>query len=507
VTPLHRLLEGVRVLSLHGDAEVAVTSIVLDSRAAAPGACFVAVPGTQVDGADYAGDAIAHGAAVVVCGRAAEPRFLGKAVWVQVADPRNALGRIAAVFHGHPMDRLALLGVTGTNGKTTVTYLLEGALAAAGHRPGVIGTIEIRFGGRSEATTHTTPDAPTLHGLAARMVAAGVTHLAMEVSSHALALGRVAGLRFQAAAFTNLSHDHLDFHATFEDYAEAKFRLFREHLAEGATAVIALDDPFGDRVAAVAAAAGARVARFSPRIGAKADLVVERVQYEASGTHLVLRCFGERIEAEPRVIGEHNVANLLTAVGLAHAVGVPVAAAVQGAAGVAAVPGRLERVAVRDGVFAFVDYSHTPDALAHAITTLKPLCRGKLWVIFGCGGDRDRQKRPVMGRVAAGGDRVILTSDNPRTEDPEAILDEVEPGLREIGLRRVELRDVGAADRAYAREADRGRAIEVAVAGAKAGDVLLIAGKGHESYQIVGRDRRHFDDREEVRRAAALPPA
>ncbi|MBI5500878.1 MAG: UDP-N-acetylmuramoyl-L-alanyl-D-glutamate--2,6-diaminopimelate ligase [Deltaproteobacteria bacterium] len=499
------LLEGVRVLAVHGDVAVPIAGVVFDSRRAGPGSCFVALPGTNVDGVRFAGDAVNRGAVAVVAAAPLDPQLRERSVWVQVEDPVAALASIAAAYHGRPMERLVLLGVTGTNGKTTVSYLLEGALAAAGLNPGVIGTIEFRFGGRAVPATHTTPDALALNDLGAQMVAAGVTHVAIEVSSHALALGRVAGLRFRGAAFTNLSRDHLDFHQTLAAYEDAKLGLFRGHLAPGALAVIALDDPAGDRFAGAAREAGARVARFSTRLGAKAELGVEDVRYEAGGTHAVLRCFGERHEADVRLIGEHNVANLLAAVGLAHAAGVPLDAAVRGAAGVASVPGRLERVAVREGIFAFVDYSHTPDALAHAVATLRPLCRGRLWVLFGCGGDRDRGKRPQMGRVAAGGDRIVLTSDNPRTEDPEAILDEIEPGLREAGLRRVDLARLGGEAGAYAREVDRRVAIEAMVSQASAGDVLLVAGKGHEDYQIVGREKRHFDDREEVRKAAARP--
>jgi UDP-N-acetylmuramoyl-L-alanyl-D-glutamate--2,6-diaminopimelate ligase len=339
------------------------------------------------------------------------------------------------------------------------------------------------------------------------MVDAGVTHLAMEVSSHALALGRIAGLRFRGAAFTNLTQDHLDFHPSLEDYAAAKLRLFREHLAPDALAVVALDDPHGDRFAEAARAAGAKVARFSTRPGAAAELAVERADYAADATRAVLRCFDARVETEVRTIGEHNLANLLTAVGLAHAAGVAPDVAARGAAAVASVPGRLERVTVREGVHAFVDYSHTPDALDHAVATLRPLCRGRLWIVFGCGGDRDRAKRPLMGRAAAAGDRVIVTSDNPRTEDPATILDQIEPGLREGGLGRVPLATLGDAGRAYAREPDRRAAIAAAVVQARPGDLLLVAGKGHEDYQIVGREKRHFDDREEVRRAAAAPSA
>jgi UDP-N-acetylmuramoyl-L-alanyl-D-glutamate--2,6-diaminopimelate ligase len=507
VIALERLLAGTTVVSVHGDPQTPVDSVVLDSRAAAPGACFLALPGTQTDGTTFAPDAVAHGAVAVVAAVDVPPALRDRVVWVRVTDARDAAARVAAAFHGRPLERLVLLGVTGTNGKTTTTYLLEGALAAAGHRPGVLGTIAARYAGRSEPATHTTPDAPSLNAVAARMVEAGVTHLAMEVSSHALALGRIAGLRFRGAAFTNLTQDHLDFHGSFEDYATAKLRLFREHLAPDALAVVALDDPHGERFAEAARDAGARVARFSTRPGAPAELAVERADYAADATRAVLRCFGTRVEAEIRTIGEHNLANLLTAVGLAHAAGVAPETAARGAAAVASVPGRLERVAVREQVYAFVDYSHTPDALDHAVATLRPLCRGRLWVVFGCGGDRDRTKRPLMGRAAAAGDRVILTSDNPRTEDPAAILDQIEPGLRERDLARVTLEALGDAGRAYAREPDRRAAIAAAVRQARPGDVILVAGKGHEDYQIVGREKRHFDDREEVRRAAAAPPA
>jgi len=502
VRTLRELLDGVGVVALHGDASVPVPAVTLDSREAANGACFVAVPGTKVDGGDYARDAAAHGAGIVVSERPADPALLGRVVWVQVADARGALARIAAAFHGRPIDRLAALGVTGTNGKTTTTYLAEGALTAAGHRPGVIGTVEIRFGGRSEPAKLTTPDPIALHGVAARMVDAGVTHLVMEVSSHALALGRVEGIRFLGAAFTNLSQDHLDFHPTFEDYAEAKLRMFREHLAPGALAIVTADDPVGDRVAAVAAAAGARLARFSTRPGAAADLAVVEADYASDGTRAALRLFGERADVRSPLIGRHNLANILAAIGLAVAAGVPASTAARGACSVANIPGRLERIALPNGASAFVDYSHTPDALERALDTLRETARGRLWVILGCGGDRDRGKRPMMGRLAVKADRAILTSDNPRTEPPEAILDEIEAGARAAGMPRTDLASLAAAPRAYAREADRAKAIAAAVRAAAPDDVVLVAGKGHETYQIVGTTKRHFDDREEVRKAA-----
>jgi UDP-N-acetylmuramoyl-L-alanyl-D-glutamate--2,6-diaminopimelate ligase len=501
VTPLRSLVEALAVRAIHGDPAVPIGSVVSDSRSAGPGALFVALHGTRADGAAFIDDAIARGAAAVVADRPVSPERMGKVVWIQVDEPAVALALLAAAFHGRPADRFVRLGVTGTNGKTTTTYLLEAALRAAGFRPGVIGTIEVRFPGTAEPSRLTTPDPVALHGWFARMAEAKVDHLVMEVSSHGLVQKRVAGLRFHAAAFTNLSHDHLDFHPSFEAYAEAKLLLFREHLEPGATAVVCEDDPFGERVRA--AAAGRKVIGFSTRPGGPADLAVESATYRASGTTATLRCLGSRVEIESPLIGEHNLSNLLAAVGLGIAAGLDPTAAAEGAASLRSVPGRLERADLPNGAHAFVDYSHTPDALERAIRTLRAVGEGRLWVIFGCGGDRDRQKRPVMGRAAAAADRVVLTSDNPRSENPETILDEVEPGLREAGLDRVAIGALAQTGRGYARETDRRTAIRETVQRLASGDVLLVAGKGHENYQIVGTERRHFDDREEVLRAAA----
>ncbi len=502
--PLRDLLAGVRVVAIHGHPGVVVSAIALDSRRVSPGACFVAVPGTRTDGSAFARDAVDRGAVAVVSGRPADPALLGRAVWVQVDEPRRAAALLAAAHHGRPADRLVLLGVTGTNGKTTTTYLLEAALAASGLAAGLVGTIETRFAGRSEPAGLTTPDAVTLHALLAGMVEAGTTHVAMEVSSHALALDRVAGIRFQGAAFTNLSQDHLDFHGTFEAYAEAKLRLFREHIGPGAHAVVSASDPAGERFAATARAAGARVVRFSAERGAEADLAVAEARCAATGTAAMLDLFGERVDVETSLVGRHNLENLLAAIGLAVAAGVEPSDAARGACRLAAVPGRLERIPLPSGAAAFVDYCHTPDALDRAITTLRELCAGRLWVVFGCGGDRDRGKRPIMGRLAARADRAIVTSDNPRSEPPEAIIEEIERGLIEAGMPRTTPAALPDAGRAWAREPDRAAAIAAAVRGAARDDFVLVAGKGHETYQIVGDARRGFDDGEEVRKAAGI---
>lgn len=502
--PLGDLLEGVEVLSAHGDLGTPIAAVAFDSRGASPGACFVGLSGTRVDGAAFAGEAVARGAVAVIAGRPADPALLGKAVWVHVGDAHRAGASIAAAWHDRPFDRLVALGVTGTNGKTTTTYLLERALADAGRVPGLIGTIDIRIAGRTEPASLTTPDIPALHGIAARMADAGVTHVAMEVSSHALALRRIEGIRFHAAAFTNLSQDHLDFHGTFEEYADAKLRLFRDHLRPDATAVVTADDPVGDRVAAAASAAGARIVRFSLRPDAAADLVVREANHRVDGTRAILGLFGESVVVETALTGPHNVANLLAAVGLAAATGVPPAAAARSAARVAIIPGRLERIVLPNGASAFVDYSHTPDALEHALAALRPLCAARLWVVLGCGGDRDRAKRPLMGEVAARADKIVITSDNPRTESPDVILDQIEAGLVAAGVPRGALTSLGNSGRAYAREPDRAAAIAAVVALAAPQDIILVAGKGHETYQIIGTTKRHFDDREEVRRAAGI---
>jgi UDP-N-acetylmuramoyl-L-alanyl-D-glutamate--2,6-diaminopimelate ligase len=378
--------------------------------------------------------------------------------------------------------------VTGTNGKTTTTYLLEAIWRAAGHRPGVLGTIAYRFDGASRPAPLTTPEANELQALLAEMRAAATTHVAMEVSSHALAQERVAGCCFDGAVFTNLTRDHLDFHGDLERYFAAKARLFLEYLPAGGkrdpVAVVNVDDGAGERLADMVATRCVRVGR-----GARADVRALDVATSLTGTRGTLALGADRVAFESPLVGAPHVENILGAAAAAWALGVAPDAIARGLAALEPPPGRLEQIA-GPGFAVVVDYAHTPDALARALDVLRPLTSGRLITVVGCGGDRDRGKRPLMGEAAARrSDVVVLTSDNPRTEDPLRILADIEEGVRAAGMGD------------HVVEPDRRAAIARAVGLARAGDLVLVAGKGHEDYQIVGTEKRHLDDREEVRRA------
>jgi UDP-N-acetylmuramoyl-L-alanyl-D-glutamate--2,6-diaminopimelate ligase len=417
---------------------------------------------------------------------------------VRTPAPRALLGRAVARLAGDPSAGLVLVGVTGTNGKTTTTYLLEAIWHAAGFATGVIGTVAYRFAGAVRPAPLTTPDAPELQALLADMRAAGATHVVMEVSSHALALDRVAGCRFDAAVFTNLTRDHLDFHGDLASYYAAKARLFLEHLpASGkhdAVAVVNVDDPAGARLAASIAG------RCVP-VGRSVRAVVRPFDVETSlaGTQGVLDLGGTRLAFRCPLVGSAHLENVVGAAATAWALGVPAEAIARGLGEMAPPPGRLEQIH-GPGFTVIVDYAHSPDALARALDVLRPLTPGRLVTVFGCGGDRDRGKRPLMGAVAARrSDVVILTSDNPRSEDPARILADIEEGVRAAGMPALGQPAPGACG--YLVEADRRAAVALAVGLARPGDLVLVAGKGHEDYQIVGSEKRHLDDREEVRRA------
>ena len=479
-----------------GDPEI--TAVCYDSRRVVPGALFVAIEGFTADGHRFIPDALDRGAVAVVCRRP----VTCDAVVVRVPDARAALAQLASRFYGQPADRLTLVGVTGTSGKTTVTYLLERILAAAGVSTGVIGTINYRYAGRCFDNPVTTPESADLQAIFRQMADSGVTHVVMEVSSHALDLHRVDGCRFDVAVFTNLSHDHLDYHETMEKYWESKRRLFSDHLkpVDGdrtARAVVNGDDPYGARLAAEMGPAALRTA-----VGGSGDVVPREVVRDLTGIRGRIDTPAGEIVFDSPLVGDFNLDNILSAVGAALALRVAPATIAAGINAGSCVPGRLERIADSGGRFIFVDYSHKPDALENAVAVLRRLTDGRLITVFGCGGDRDRTKRPVMGEIAArASDLTVVTSDNPRSEDPQAIIDKIEVGVRQICTRRLAPDDMagGWTDKAYLVAPDRRGAIALAIHAARPGDTVLIAGKGHETYQILADRTVHFDDREVAR--------
>jgi len=399
---------------------------------------------------------------------------------VQVGSVAQAVGVAAAAVHGHPSRELLLAGVTGTNGKTTSAYLIEAALRAAGMRTGLIGTVQTLIDGQAQPGVRTTPEATDLQRLLARMRAQGVGAVAMEVSSHGLALGRVRGTSFGVAVFTNLSQDHLDFHADLEDYFQAKASLFDP--AYTARAVVNVDDPYGARLAELAADRGLSVLRVSPS-GGDADVRARGVRLEPEGSRFTAELPGAEVEVALRLPGGFNVANALGALAAAVTLGVAPRAAAEGMSSLAGVPGRMERVAAGQPFTVLVDYAHTPDGVEHVLRAARGLTAGKVIVVVGCGGDRDRGKRAPMGRAAAAlADLAVLTSDNPRSEDPLAILADMEAGAREAGGR-------------WVVEPSRGDAIRLALEAAEPGDVVVVAGKGHEATQEFADRTVAFDDR------------
>jgi UDP-N-acetylmuramoyl-L-alanyl-D-glutamate--2,6-diaminopimelate ligase len=481
---------------LAGDPEiVAVTG---DSREVVPGALFFALPGSRQDGHAFAAEAARRGAVAVVAERPVE---CAPARLLLAPSARRAMALAAAAFHGRPGDALLLAAVTGTNGKTTVAYLVEACARAAGWPVGVMGTITWRWPGVEREASHTTPESTVIQATLAAMRGAGARAAVLEVSSHALAQERVAGLRFQVAGFTNLTRDHLDYHGDMEGYFAAKRRLFTEHLAEGGTAVVNARDPFGARLADQLGP-GRAVWRY----GVRAEDAVRAVEISAGLGGISARLETPRgpLAIASPLVGAHNVENLLCAAGMALGLGLAPDAVARGLSGSAGAPGRLERIEA-GGVRVFVDYAHPDDALARVLEALRALAPRRLVCLLGCGGDRDRGKRPLMGRAAgSAADLAIVTSDNPRTEDPDAIIADVLPGLEAAGRRRLTAAEARAGEAGYAVEPDRRAAIALAIACARPGDAVLVAGKGHEDYQIVGAEKRPFSDREEARRALGI---
>ena len=484
---LRTLLDGLapaEVLARVG--EQASSGVFDDSRRVLPGAIFVALRGTNADGRQFIPEALARGAAVIV-GEGLPPA--DNAIVVNVADARLALTTLAWRWHGLWQDGcggLKLVGITGTNGKSTTAFMARAILRAAGWKCGLLGTVHYDLCGRSVTARMTTPGALDLAGYLRECIDNGAVAAVMEVSSHALDQRRTDGLRFAAAAFTNLTGDHLDYHGTFENYRAAKRRLFTG-LQEGAVAVVNRDDPCHQEMLRDCRA---RVLTYA--LEQAADITARITRSTSEGTYYRLRIAGCELVLENSVVGRHNVYNAAAAAGLAWALGVGTEAIAAGLMSVRNIPGRLQRVPCACPADVFVDYAHTDDALRNVLAALKPLTRRRLIVVFGCGGDRDRSKRPRMAQAAAAyADAIVVTSDNPRSEDPRQIIDEILTGFDEQARRRVTV------------EPDRGAAIRAALAAASTGDVLLIAGKGHETYQIIGQQRIHFDDVEVAIQAAA----
>lgn len=478
-----------KVLERMGDQRVMITSLTDDSRNVEFGSLFVAVKGERVDGHTFLDRVVAAGAAAVVLEQRAP---VGSIPSVRVQDSRSALGILGSRFYLDPSAALRMIGVTGTNGKTTTTYIVKTMLEAANRRVGLIGTVVYLVGNESIPASHTTPGALELQGLFARMVQAGLDTVVMEVSSHALALNRTAGSEFDVAVFTNLTQDHLDFHVDMERYFQAKLKLFVE-LGQPAMhkphkrAIVNIDDPWGARFREACTAPVWTYGLRHP-----ADLCAEEVQLSAAGTSFILRSPAGSCAIQSRLVGEHNVYNLLAAIGVVLHEGLTLDQVRSAVGAVSHVPGRFERVEAGQNFTVVVDYAHTEDALIRLLTAAQALRTGRIITVFGCGGDRDRTKRPKMGRAAVQySDVVVLTSDNPRTEDPAAILSEVEVGVKEALADRAHVQ--------YRMIADRRAAIEAAIQEANAGDMVLIAGKGHEDYQILGTTKHHFDDREVAR--------
>ncbi len=477
-----------------------------DSRLVEEGDVFVAVKGTALDGHDFIDQAISNGARYIVCqGRAgiAQPNRdarvpsrhfsrLGSPEVITVEDSAAAAGLLAQAAFAQPASRLVNLAVTGTNGKTTVAFLVRAGFQAAGEKCGLMGTVVYDSGGESCEANLTTPDCLTIAAQQSRMVNAGAKYMIMEASSHALEQNRLAGIDFAAAAFTNLTGDHLDYHRTKENYLDAKAKLF-ERLGSKATAVLNKQSP---EAQTIAERTSAKILWFA--IDESADITARAESMDIAGTSFVIDYAGQREKVQTPLLGRHNVANHLAAAGLCIAAGLKLEPVAAGLSALSIIPGRLERInrvpsrrfsrlgSHPDGDFAvLVDYAHTDDALLNVLSTLRPLCENRLIVVFGCGGDRDRTKRPRMARAAERfADMIIVTSDNPRTEDPDDIIAEIITGFEKRAAPAVTI------------EPDRRIAIETAIASAKPGDIVLIAGKGHETYQIVGAEKLPFSDKD-----------
>ena len=479
------------------------------------GGMFVAIEGQTADGHDFMHQALKRGAAAIITQKEPPQPFLNefraaspksRPIIIRVSNTRIALADLAARFFGHPSQGMTLVGITGTNGKTTVAYLIESILLQAGFKVGVIGTINYRYADKIFANPMTTPESLDLQRILSEMQCEGVTHVVAEASSHAMELYRIKSCWFDVAAFTNLSQDHLDFHGNMQSYWSSKKRLFEDYLTRGpkkekASAVINCDDTRGRELAG-------SLPMPVVKTGSAPDCEIrpEKIRCNLDGTVGKVAAPGGSFNFKTPLVGVHNVENILSATGIATALSIAPDTIKAGVEAVTAIPGRLEPIENSTGRFIYVDYAHTPDALENAVSAIKQIAPARIICVFGCGGDRDKAKRPLMGEIVARlCDLSIVTSDNPRTENPAAIIDQILPGVKKAdGLEysTIDLK-TGFKGKGYVVQPDRRRAIELGILASRPQDAVLIAGKGHETYQILGTTVVAFDDREEARRALA----
>ena len=503
---LRKLLEGVEIRKITGETLKEIKGIAYHSKQIGKGFLFAAIRGMEVDGHRFIEEAIERGAEAVVL---EEEREVSNRTMILVPNSRQALAKISSNFYGDPSSRIRLIGITGTNGKTTTTYLLESILKKAGYTVGVIGTINYRFGQKTTPAPNTTPESLELQKIIWEMLGEGTSHVIMEVSSHGLDLDRVYGCQFDGAVFTNFTSEHLDYHKTLEQYFESKKKLFSDYLMKSQKkkrfAVTNHDDPKGEEIME-----GIDLPVIRYGLSPSCDITANQVVSSFEGLSCQIKTPKGNFSVHSKLIGNFNLYNILAAVAVGMGMDIPLETIKEGVEGLEGVSGRFEKVENKRDIHVIVDYAHTHDALERALLGLRgilesrPQNHGKMITVFGCGGDRDRTKRPLMGQVAGKySDLAILTSDNPRTEDPLTILEEVEKGLKSLPIKEWDQNEIKLwrSKKGYLKVPNRREAIRMAIRLAQPSDIVLIAGKGHEDYQIIGKKKFPFDDRIEAKKA------
>lgn len=486
---IQEIFKEVDLITVNGSMDREISSVYYDSRKVNDGSLFVAIKGLKSDGHNFLGEAVKKGAKAVVVENGYQQSVirdrLSETTCISVRDSRKALALISANFYGHPSREMSVIGITGTNGKTTISYLINSILKVNGFKTGLIGTIDYRFDGEIIPSSHTTPESLDLQQFFKRIGDSGGKYCVMEVSSHSLELDRVYGTRFETGVFTNLTQDHLDFHGNLEKYFFAKARLFKEYGLK--KAVINIDDPYGRRL--IKDIKSERILTYG--IKEDADVKADGINVSINGLKFIANTPIGKLNIESRLLGIHNIYNILASVSTAILEGLSGESIIKGIVLLDTVPGRLEGINEGQDFTVLVDYAHTDDALKNVLNAAREIPHNKITVVFGCGGDRDRGKRPLMGKAAVEySDFAIITSDNPRSEEPSKIIEEIEKGIKQWS-----------AEGRYIKIPDRREAIEYAINNASKGDIVIIAGKGHEDYQIFRDKKIHFDDREVAREA------